>query len=160
MNNNNVCPICQGQKVVAINGGAVLCPMCDGTGEDPGVERFFSYIYETTLSANQILLNQRIVINGDAPFRVKLLTLVKTGDFRVRLFDSQNHYYSSSGEGGTNDRVRDSCLFGIGALPFILVPHIDIPPGGYIGFDLEDVSASSNLVHLVFHGSKVYPTPK
>ncbi len=154
------CTVCGGSKVVSVDGRtAQVCPMCQGSGEDPGVERFFSYLYEFTLSANQILLNQRIVTNGDAPFRIKLLTRVKSGDFRIRLFDSQNHYYSSSGEGGTNDRVRDDCIFGDGQLPFIVVPHIDIPAGGYIGFDLEDVSGASNLVHLVFSGAKIYPTP-
>ena len=157
---NNACPVCQGQKVVTTQtGGAQLCPVCNGSGEDPGVERFFTYIYQQALTSQQILLNQRIVVNGDAPFRIKLLTRYSTGSFRIRLFDSQNHYYSSSGEGGTNDRVRDVCIFGDGQLPFIVVPHIDIPAGGYIGFDLEDVSVSGNTVHLAFSGAKVYPTP-
>lgn len=150
------CPICAGSGVVA--SGTQVCAKCDGTGEDPGIERFFTYIFQVTLNALQVLLNQRIVTNGDAPFRVKLLTRVKTGDFRIRLFDSQNQYYSSSGEGGTNDRVRDTCCFGDGSLPFIVVPHIIIPAGGYIGFDLEDVSNASNVVHLAFIGTKVYPS--
>lgn len=153
------CPICQGQKLLQSQMGAQMCPMCDGSGEDPGVERFFGYVFETNLTALQVLQNQRIVVNGDAPFRIKLLTRVSTGNFKIRLFDSQNHYYSSSGEGGTNDRIMDRCLFGDGQLPFILVPHIDIPAGGYVGFDLEDVSNSGNLIHIAFLGSKIYPTP-
>lgn len=154
------CPFCKGDKIVVNQGGAYqTCPVCAGNGEDPGVERFFTYIYQVALTANQVLSNQRIVVNGDAPFRLKLLTRVKTGDFRIRLFDSQNHYYSSSGEGGTNDRVRDACIMGDGQLPVIIVPHIDIPAGGYIGFDLEDISAAPNTVHLAFIGAKVYPTP-
>lgn len=155
------CPVCNGQKVVTAPGqGAQVCPMCGGTGEDPGVERFFVYIYEFELAALQLLQNQRIVVNGDAPFRIKLLTRTKVGDFKIRLFDSQNHYYSSGGEGSTNDRVRDACVFGDGQLPFIVVPHIDIPAGGYIGFDLENLVAGKNLVHLAFIGAKVYPSPQ
>lgn len=154
------CPLCKGSgELIGGTGLRQACWKCDGTGEDPGLERFFAYIYQNALTANQVLLNQRIVINGDAPFRIKLLTRTKTADFRIRLFDSVNHYYSSSGEGGTNDRVRDTCLFGDGSLPFILVPHISIPAGGYIGFDLEDVSGAPNTIHLAFEGAKVYPSP-
>jgi hypothetical protein len=137
-----------------------ICPRCDGDGRDPGIERFFTYIYQQALLASQILLNQRIVINGDAPFKIKLFTRTSTGDFRIRLFNNENQYYSSSGEGGTNDRVRDDALFGDGSLPFVVVPHIIIPPSGAVGFDLEDITAAPNTVHLAFHGAKLYPTPR
>lgn len=141
--------------------GAYPHATVEGLGQAPGpaddfVERFFSYIYQVALTSNQVLLNQRIVVNGDAPFVIKALTREKTGDFRIRLFDNEGRYYSSSGEGGTNDRVRDDCLFGDGSLPFLVVPEIWIPPGGTIGFDLEDVSGSGNTVHLCFLGAKIY----
>lgn len=156
----NACPRCKGSGQITTPDGRQfqVCTLCNGTGDDPGRERFFAYIYQNTLTANQVLLNQRIVVNGDAIFRVKLLTLTKTGDFRIRLFDSNGRYYSSSGEGGTNDRVRDSCLFGTGALPVLVVPHIEVPPSGFIGFDLEDVSNANNTIHLCFEGAKVYPS--
>jgi len=155
------CPVCAGKKFVLTPDSKswAECPYCRGTGDDPGVPRFFEYKFQVTLTANQVLLNQRIVVNGDAPFRIRLLMRVKTGDFRVRLFNSSGQYYSSSGEGGTNDRVRDTCLFGDAQLPFLLVPHIDIPPSGFIGFDLEDVSNAQNAIELVFAGHKLYPTP-
>lgn len=157
---NTPCPLCNGRGQIQTPDLHAWqpCWKCDGTGEDPGIERFFTYPFQGTLTALQVQANQRVVINGDAPFRIKLLTRVATGPFRIRLFDSVNHYYSSSGEGGTNDRVRDTCLFGDGTLPFILVPHIVIPAGGYIGFDLEDVSNANNTIHLAFHGAKVYPS--
>lgn len=158
---NTPCPTCKGQATVKTPDGRLWqrCPTCDGTGNDPGVERFFEYKYLVTLTSNQLLSNQRIVISGDADFRIKLLMRRKTGDFRIRLYDSAGHYYSSSGEGGTNDRVPDVCLFGDGQLPFLVVPFIDTPAGGFIAFDLEDLSGSSNTLELVFGGSKVYPTP-
>ena len=84
---------------------------------------------------------------------------MSTGAFRIRLFDSGGRGYSSSGQGGANDRVRAECTTGDGQLPFLIVPHIEIPPSGFIGFDLEDVSGAPNTVHLAFIGAKVYPTP-
>ena len=124
------------------------------------VERFFTYPFEVTLGASATLLNQRIVVNGDAPFVIKQLTRTKTGDFKIRLHDNEGRYYSSAGEGGGNDRVRDACIFGDGSLPFILVPPITIPPSGSISFDLEDVSGAPNTVHLCFVGAKLYaPAP-
>lgn len=154
------CPRCNGSGEVVTPDGKQFqqCPLCWGSGEDPGRERAFYYLQQYVLSPNGILLNQRIVINGDAPFRVKTLTCTKSGDFRIRLYDSSGRYYSSSGEGGTNDRVRDACLFGTGALPGLVVPHIDIPAGGFLGFDLEDVSGATNTVHICYGGAKVYAT--
>ncbi|MBK8200733.1 MAG: hypothetical protein IPK75_20545 [Acidobacteria bacterium] len=152
------CTYCNGARVVENRAQQLqACPICEGTGFEPGEERFFTYIYQVTLTALQVLLNQRIVTNGDADFRIKLNTRTATGGFRIRLFNNEGQYYSSSGEGGTNDRVRDSLIFGDGSLPFIVVPHIFIPKGGSIGFDLEDVSNANNTIQLAFSGAKVYP---
>src|SRR6185312_7636259 len=130
---NNPCPVCHGAGTIKTPSGSQYqaCPKCDGDGLDPGVERFFQYKFLTTpaLTANQLLQNQRIVISGDADFRIKMLMRKATGSFRIRLYDGSGHYYSSSGEGGTNDRVPDDCLFGDGQLPFLLVPFVDIPAG-------------------------------
>lgn len=156
----NKCPRCKGRGEVTTPGGQLyqVCPLCGGTGEDPGLERFFAYTHDQALTANQVLQNQRIVIQGDAPFRLKILNRVSTGAFRIRLFDSGGRGYSSAGQGGTNDRVAAACLAGDGQLPGLLVPHIDVPAGGFIGFDLEDTSGAPNEVHLAFVGAKVYPT--
>lgn len=159
--NDQPCPACKGQGMIPSPDGRQwqICPMCDGAGSDPGIEREFTYLFQIQLTALQVLLNQRIVINGDAPFRVKFRTRTSSGGFRIRIYDSVGQYYSSSGEGGTNDRVRDACVFGDGSLPFPVVPRILIPAGGFIGFDLEDVSNANNTVHLAFVGAKVYPSP-
>lgn len=155
------CPRCGGRGEVQTPSGQLwqVCPLCGGSGEDPGVERFFVYATDVSLLANQNLPNQRIVISGDAPFRIKIVNRVSTGAFRIRLFDTTGRGYASSGQGGTNDRVRAECVTGDGQLPFPIWPYIEIPIGGYIGFDLEDVSAAPNSVHLAFVGAKVYPTP-
>lgn len=158
------CPTCGGSGQIKTPSGNLWqkCWMCDGSGKDPGVERFFEYIFDITLTANQLLPNQRIVVNGDAPFLLKMNMSYQTGIFRARLFDNQNQYLSSAGQGGqgsTVDRVINTCIFGTGTLPFIVVPFIVFPAGGFIGFDLEDLSGANNTIHLAFAGAKLYPTP-
>lgn len=151
------CRQCNGSGQIKTPNGQLwqVCTRCDGTGEDPGSERWFTYVANISLLANGLLQNQRVVINGDADFRLKLLTCTKTGAFDIRLFDSSGRYFSSGGEGATNDRVQDSCLFGDGQLPYIVVPHIVIPAGGFLGFDIADLSAAPNSVHIAFHGAKI-----
>ena len=127
-----------------------------GEAEEGLVPRFFVYTFEVALTSNQVLLNQRITTNGDAPFAIRALAREKTGDFKIRLGDSEGRWYSSAGVGGTNDRVRDDCLFGDGSLPFLVSPAIIIPPANAIPFDLEDISGSGNTVHLAFIGHKLF----
>jgi hypothetical protein len=156
------CPRCNGQGFVQMPDKQWLVdPYCNGTGEDPGVPDFFIYKYDITLTALQLLPNQRITI-GLQPFRIELLTRVKQGDFRIRLFDNSGASRSSAGTGaaGTNDRVRDACMFGDGQLPFVVAPWIIIDAGGSISFDLEDVSNGNNAIQLTFIGSKLSPTPR
>ncbi|MBK8200670.1 MAG: hypothetical protein IPK75_20225 [Acidobacteria bacterium] len=151
------CTYCNGARVVENRAQQLqACPICEGTGFEPGEERFFTYIYQVTLTALQVLLNQRIVTNGDADFRIKLNTHGH-GRLSHPPIQQRGTVLFKLGRGGTNDRVRDSLIFGDGSLPFIVVPHIFIPKGGSIGFDLEDVSNANNTIQLAFSGAKVYP---
>lgn len=155
-----VCPICKGKQMIQGPSGLQICPKCDGTGDDPGVEVSpFFYVQQFNLTALQLLPNQRVVMLGTAPFRLKLLTRTKTGDFRFRMFDSSSRFYSSSGPGGTNDLVRDSCMFGDGSLPFVIAPHPVIDKSGFLGFDLQDVSNANNAIELCFTGALLVASP-
>jgi hypothetical protein len=163
MAKQNACPTCNGGGQIKTPDGSLWqpCWKCDGSGDDPGIEVFTTLTFKGTIPASQTLLQQRIVNGSGTLIRIKMLTRFKTGDFRIRLFDSDGNYYSSSGIAGasTNDRVRDACIFGDGQLPFLVVPFLMIPNGGFIGFDLEDVSGANNPIELNFHGAKVRPTP-
>ena len=157
------CPICKGQKHLRTPDNSLwqMCWNCDGTGRDPGDERFFLYPFVATIQANQLLPNQHIVTTGDAPFRIKMWTRQSTGPFKIQIRDSQLQNLIQGGTdagGGTNDRCRVECCFGDGSLPFLVVPHPVIPAGQLIIFDLEDVSGAPNTINLAFIGAKVYPS--
>lgn len=124
------------------------------------IERFYTYTSIFTLTANQNLFNQRIVLDGEADFFLKYLTRASTGRYRIRLGNTDGGIrYSSSGliQGGGNDLVRDDLIFGNGSFPFPVSPYILFPKSGSILFDLQDISGASNTIEMAFHGSKLFP---
>jgi hypothetical protein len=155
--------MCKGQTTIATPDNSLWqkCPMCDGTGEDPGVGRFM--IYRTpaiALTANQLLTAQALGLGGSAPFRLMMLTRKSTGTFRFRFWDSTGQYFSSGGTGSSAlDRIPDTCMFGDGSLPFVVAPHPLFPAAGTINYDIEDTSGGNNTVEICFVGELVYPTP-
>lgn len=157
------CPICKGKQMISGPSGLQMCPKCDGTGDDPGVEVSpFFYTQQISLTALQLLPSQRVVMLGTAPFRLKMLTRTATGAFRFRMFDSSSRYYSSAGAAGvagSNDLVRDACMFGTGSLPFVIAPHPVIDKSGFIGYDIQDASNANNAIELAFIGCYVVATP-
>lgn len=124
------------------------------------VERMYTYVGIFTLTANQSLPSQRIVLDGEADFFLKLLTRASTGRFRIRLANTDGGIrYSSAGVvvGGGNDLVRDDLIFGNGSFPFPVSPYILFPATGAIMFDLQDISGGNNTIEFAFHGSKLFP---
>lgn len=121
------------------------------------IERFWTYTAIITLTANQTSI-ARIVLDGEADFLLKLLTRNSTGAFRIRLGTSESGvWFSGSGatQGGGNDRVLDSLLFGNGQFPFPVIPHIYFPRSASIIMDLQDTSGGGNTLEFAFHGSKL-----
>ena len=116
-------------------------------------------IGDFTLVANQTLLNQRIEFKGSFEFfAVFRLMSVQTGAFRCRLATDESHRYSHAATaGGTNDRVRNECLFGTASRPAVLPVPLLIPRTNGILLDIEDVSGAGNTLHLVFEGVELYP---
>ncbi len=107
---------------------------------------------------NATLADARIVLDGEADFLWKLNTRSATGAFRIRFGISDSGiWFSSAGnvQGGGNDRVLDSLIFGNGQFPFPVVPHIWIPRSGSLIMDLQDISGNSNTIEFAFHGSKL-----
>lgn len=121
------------------------------------IERFWTYTNITTLTANGTALN-RVVMDGEAHFLLKLLTRQSTGGFRMRLGTSEGGtWFSGAGvvTGGGNDRVLDTLIFGDGQFPFPVVPHIFFPKSAALIMDLQDVSGNTNTLEFAFHGSKL-----
>jgi len=162
MREQTPCPECDGMRWAEGPGGVLQpCPGCDGTGQDRGVESFFVYVFDVTLAlAATRLDNQRVVMDGDAAFRLKALGGTQTGDYRIRLRDGSGHYLSTGGAGSTNDLVRNGALIGTAQFPFPIIPHVIYAPSGHILIDLENQSgAPANIVQIAFIGAKVTPTP-
>lgn len=121
------------------------------------IERFWTYTNITTLTANQIFTT-RVVLDGEADFLLKLNTRSSTGGFRIRLGTSDSGiWFSGAGvvQGGGNDRVLDSLIFGNGQFPFAIVPHIWFPRSSSLIMDIQDVSGAGNTIEFAFHGSKL-----
>lgn len=112
------------------------------------------------------ITQRRLVLPGVAPFWLKGLTrdTIVAGASAVRRFGFKfgntdgGVWYVSGGIGGLSDRVVDSCVFGDGRFPFVLVPHIFYTPTSNILMEFEDLSNNvPYTVHLGFIGSYLLP---
>jgi len=135
-----------------------LCPHCEGTGRDNGVESFRVYLWDGTLTASEVRDNQRVTIDGGATFRLKALTGSETGAYRVRLRHASGEYMSSGGIGGTNDKVNSANMIGTAQFPFPVSPPSEFGASGHMLIDLEDLSVANNAIQIAFIGANVYPS--
>jgi Transcription factor zinc-finger len=157
------CPQCQNGLIENTNGQLQVCPYCDGTWVDPGVESFRIYLFDvlgTVLTANAVLTNLSVVIDGGASFRLKALAGTQTGAYRVRFRHASGEYMSSGGIGQTNDLVNNANIIGTAQAPFPVIPFSLYGPSGQILLDIEDLSAAQNTVQIAFIGANVYPSPR
>lgn len=117
----------------------------------------FKYFGDFTLTALQLLTQQAITLKGQEDyFAIMRLMSVSTGAFRVSIYDSTAHRYSSGTFNATTDRVRSECMYGTASRPGVLPVPIVIAGAGVINHDLEDVSNSGNTLHLVYEGVRMY----
>lgn len=116
--------------------------------------------------ANQLLLNQRVVMPGIAGFMLKGLArqviaaaVPAVRAFRFRFGNTDGGiWYASAGAGGANDRIVDTCIFGNGQFPFPIVPHVFYGRNANINYEIEDISGVvPYTVHLTFLGSYLIP---
>lgn len=118
----------------------------------------FKYIRDITLTASQVLLAQSVNLRGtEAFFAILRLMAFSTSRFRTQLYTSTSQRYFANGAPGGNDRVRDDCLWGTSARPAVLPVAILVPGSSSIMLDLEDISADTNVLHLVFDGLQLFP---
>jgi hypothetical protein len=159
------CPLCNGQRIIDTPSGLVqACPLCDGTGADPGLEVFRVYTYDIVLTALQRVDNDVVVIDGGAAFRLKALTGTQTGAYRVRFRHASGEYMSRSGKAAvagvvSNDLVNNANLIGTAQFPFPIVPTSLFGPAGNIMVDIEDLSNAQNTIQIALIGANVYPSP-
>lgn len=111
----------------------------------------FTYQYDVVLTANQSLRDQIVQVFTDADFECRAIVVsTQTGAFQVRLKDASG-YQLSNGMVNSNLYRSNNRPF-----PFPMVPALNIPAGGSIGIDIQDVSGASNTIQICFIGVNYY----
>jgi len=134
------------------------------------MERPQYFPQDITVSSNgQVLLSQRLVLPGVAPFRLKQLnrTTIKSNavvtngscPFKFKFGTTEGGvWFAQAGAGGTNDRVVDSNIFGTSQFPGTLCPPIYYDATSSITFEIEDISNNSPYtIALVWTGAYLIP---
>lgn len=113
-------------------------------------EEMAAYVYNVTLSANQELLDQAIVVDSDSDFQWRKIAGSKTGEYELRIRLPNGRYLS-------NLRIRAANLVGTAQFPVPVWPPVRVPAGGRIGVDLKDLSGASNSIQIVLMGVRQFP---
>jgi len=159
----NACPACQGQKNVATPDGKMwqACPTCGGSGKDPGSEIPFDYVFDVAAAvfgANTVLTSVGVTTLGEADFVWKGFAATPATGWRVRFGFGGGGYMSSGGQGSTNDRVLAELIAGTGQWPVPIWPHVVVPRGGKLLFDLENLTNAGITLQFRFIGALLYPS--
>lgn len=109
----------------------------------------FDYVYNKTLTSNQVLIGEKVSIFSEAAFCFRGLVFASTGLFGIRFQDGEGYYLQSGFVYSTNYPNNPGD-------PFPWYPEVVYPPSGQIWIDIEDLSGSSNTVQLVFVGANRY----
>lgn len=142
------CKACGSRGLVGLgNGQTVACPVCAGTGQDPGL--FFVYAVETAgaLAGNGAVTLAIQVL--DHSFRVWYLVATSTGAFTALISDLGGKRPFS------NIAVHSANLFGTAQNPFPLVVPYVFQKRGQIAVALTDLSGAGNTIRLAFVGAEV-----
>jgi hypothetical protein len=115
-------------------------------------DQSFTYVYDVTLTANQVLQGQVLSLYTYADFLLCAIVItVQTGLFSVRFTDGQGYYLS-------NVLIDSYNLVGTPSDPFALLPPILYPAGGKIGIDITEGSGATNVIEIAFVGMNRYRT--
>lgn len=113
-----------------------------------GIPSDFTYPYNVTLTANQLLSNDGTLIYTDADFFITgVILALATGAFEFQLSDASGYYLM-------NSLINSAALQIITPFPF--VPAVKIPAGGRIGINIHDLSAASNTIQILYRGYKSF----
>lgn len=114
-------------------------------------EEVFQYVFQTTLTGNQIVKEQRQTIDRDADFIWTSIWGTQTGNYSIQFRDA-NGRIMSSGE------LRNANAVGTAQFPVPLMKPRVIPGGGFITMNITELTGSSNTIELVFGGYKRFKT--
>jgi len=109
----------------------------------------FHYIYNNTLTANQILNNEVVSIFTEADFAWRGLVFTADGLFSIQFQDGQGYYLSAG-------QMFSSNMPNTPGDPWPIFPEVLYPAGGRIFFNITDLSGASNVIQLLFMGVNRY----
>lgn len=107
------------------------------------------YVYRITLTANQSLPDQSVIIDGDSDFFILEVHGTQTGNYLV-------NFRSNNGRSIAQVPIRNANLVGTGQFPIPLTKPLFVPARGRIAVDVEDLSGSGNTIELIFGGIRAY----
>ena len=113
----------------------------------------FTYVYDVTLTALQILQGQQVNIDSDADFVLRGISYVQVsvgtgGPFLLKIYDYQDFALSNGMLYNTNYSTDPSA-------PTVILPELVYPAGGKIKLDIIDVSnLPPNVLQIQFVGVK------
>ena len=138
------------------------------------IERHQVFVTEVLISAPfQVVTNQRLTLPGVANFLLKGMTRDFTTpplppetpeNFRFRMINSEGTtWFTTGGQGVSDDRAVDDMCFGSGQFPFPLIPPVPIHSTGTIVYEVEDLgifpipALYPYTIHFGWQGSYLFP---
>lgn len=111
----------------------------------------FTYLYNVTLTSNQVITNDGVLIYTDADFAITAVIITQnTGIFSVQFTDASGYQLSSA-------YLYSASFYQGGVpIPFPFMPAVLIPAGGRIGVNIQDASGSTNVIQIAFRGFKKF----
>ena len=113
-------------------------------------EEHFVYPYQVTLTANQALTDQSLLIDGDSDFIALAVHGTKTGAYSIRIKNGNGRYVSSV-------QLKDVNCVGSAQFPVPFTKPLLLDRRGRIGIDITDLSGAPNTIELCFVGLKRFP---
>jgi len=114
------------------------------------LDKPFSYVFDTTLTALQALLSQSVPIQTDSEFWLRgVYVSLATGSFTFRFSDANNYYFSDT-------QIANANYSTFAGQPTVILPEVWYPAGSKLSIDITDTSNAGNTVEIVFLGVKRY----
>lgn len=115
----------------------------------------FTYTYDVTLTALQVLRDQAVPIHVDSDFALRAIIVAQnTGAFSIRFSDTQGYYLSSG------FLLSGNFLSGSVPYPFPIFPELLLPAGSRLGIEINELANGQNVIQILFRGAKRYHLPQ
>jgi hypothetical protein len=152
------CPVCNGNKIIAIGNQAQVCPACGGSGTMPvpGLELTYALTFNLTALASATA--NISILNSD--FRWVFAIARKTGDFLVQIQDAKANrsFFNVTPVSNQLQGVPDSMIFGTAELPGLVQPPYLFNQNGGIQVSVTDLSNANNTIWVGFKGQELVPS--